>query len=116
MPRPRKICTVEGCDRTASPSNAWCSYHRKHYAEINRRPELTRPADHELIDTGMVIDNRTGTLELVGGIRIPAPANLSLTYYFGDLTQTGRMPVLIPIAKARPWVDSLRRQLHGGAA
>jgi hypothetical protein len=109
MPSPRRICTVDGCLRHASPRNSWCAWHRKHYKSIVQRSELQRPADHDLLPTGMTVD-QAGMLELLGGVRLAAPPNLSLSYYFSDLVNS-RMQLLLPASRLRVHLESLREHL-----
>jgi hypothetical protein len=110
MALPRRLCSVEGCRLHATARSEWCYYHRRLYHSGAARAELERPAD--LIPTGMVVD-QSGVLELLGGVRLVAPPNLSLSYYFGDLVNS-RMQLLLPASKLRVHLDSLREHLAKG--
>ena len=110
---PRRRCSVEGCDRVASPTHTWCPYHRRNYAQVPQREELQRPDDADLVPTGMLVHNDAAVLELLGGLRIPAPANLSLTYFYGELDR-GRAPLLLPSNRVRRHLQQLRDILAKG--
>lgn len=110
-----RYCCVPGCERFASPSHPRCAWHRRHLDAIARPPELERPKD--LVETGMVVDDAAGVLELVGGFRLNAPSTLSLHYFFGGyIGRSTRMPLLLPAPRLRHFLDRLRPHVCRGGA